>query len=219
MKKLVVLCYLFFCGNAYGFSDPKTWNKKKDTTIRLATDLIANREKFSSKCYKDGHGWSIGYGDFYFCDDSIKVLRKKHILLRYVSDDIVRKQVVMSNEQAKWKLKKYVIEIYDRLETKQYNGKYIMDKLDEKELIGIIDNIYTRGETNFYKSNLWNIHVKEYIKTSKINCLSIAHEFFKQSKKNNGVLARRLVELQDFTYRSCSYDVKFLMSALKQYKS
>ena len=216
----IVFSLYFLCqaNKCFAYSHPSTWDKKKETVIRLATDFIANREKFSDKCYKDGHGYSAGYGDFAWCDDTMKVLRWKNPILKLRSDDYVRKQVRITKDQAKWRLKKFVITVYDNLENRNFYDVNVVNYLDEKELIALIDNAYTRGETNFYKDPLWHKIVKRYIDTGKMNCVETAHIVLKQSKRNNGVLARRLVELQDFTHRNCAYDVKFLVSVLKQYK-
>ena len=153
-----------------------------------------------------------------------KLLRWKYPLLKLRTDDYVRKLVRITKEQAKWRLKKFVIMVYDNLERKSFGGLSVVDILDEKELSALIDNIYTRGETYFYGDLLWNDTVKTYILTRKISCIKTAHIFLKQALRaskpqRDGVLARRLVELLDFTYKNCVYDVKFLEATLKKYKS
>jgi hypothetical protein len=228
-KIIKLLIFTLYCSGQNSlaltatYSDPKTWDKKKLTVINLSTDFIANRERFSSTCYKDGHGWSAGYGDFSWCDEAMQVLRWKHSYLKLYPDAFVRKQVRITKEQAKWRLKKFVIIVYDNLEKKVVNGKRVVDYLDEKELVALIDNIYTRGETLFYKDPLWISTVATYVKINKIDCIKTAHVFLNQSKnakgaQRQGVLARRLVELLDFTHKSCAYDIKFLEKMFKKYQ-
>ena len=110
---VLILVVSFLCQDdrCFAYSDPTTWSTKKETVIRLAVDFIANREAFSEKCYKDGHGYSAGYGDFHWCDDSIKVLRWKNYVLKFQSDSQVRKKVKITKEQARWRLKKFVINV------------------------------------------------------------------------------------------------------------
>jgi hypothetical protein len=225
IKKGIFISALFICSSnkSFAYSDPWTWSNKKTTDINLVTDFVAKREHYSEKCYKDGHGWSAGFGDFSWCDESIKVLRWKNPLLRLRSDDYVRTLVRMPRDIAKWRLRKYVIEVYDKLEKIFVNGKRVTDVLDAKEILSLVDNSYTRGATRFYNDPLWEVHVKEYIRTGKMNCISVAHAFLKQStyskkSQRNGVLARRFAEMMDFTHRSCSYDVKFLLAILNQYR-
>lgn len=204
---------------AFAFENPNLWSNKKEIVVRLSTKLISNREKFVNKCYKDGHGWSIGYGDFYYCNDAVKVIKWKYPHLKNANDEYVRSLVRIDKKTAQWRLKKFVITVYENLEKQHINNNFVVDILDEKELIALIDNIYTRGETNFYKDLLWQSTIKDYVITGKMNCIKTAHVFLKQSKKNNGVLARRLVELLDFTHGHCSYDIKFLIKMLIQYRS
>ena len=220
---LFILIFLINSKNLLAYSEPSTWSTKKSIRLNLMIDFIANRERFSDRWYIDGHGWSAGYGDFSWCDESMRVLRWKNPLLRILSDDYVRSLVRITKDQAKWRLKKFVIALYDTLEKFEINGITIVDYLDEKEMLSLVDNAYTRGETRFYKDPLWKNIVYEYVNTGKMDCHKVAHTFLKQSKnakkvQRNGVLARRLVELLDFTHRSCSYDIKFLLSILKMYR-
>lgn len=226
MKKggfiIMGLFCLFLNKNLFAYSDPSTWSVKKTIRINLYTDFIAKRERYSEKCYLDGGSYSAGFGDASWCEQSMKVLRHKNPFLKLRSDEYVRSLVRIPMPIAKWRLKKFIIEIYDRLETYTLSNRKVVDILDEKELLSLIDNIYTRGETRFYKSDLWNDFVINYIKTGKMDCIKIAHAFLSQSKNTNkrqraGVVARRFVEMLDFTHRSCVYDVKFLQAVLNKY--
>ena len=224
MKKGLILCIMLCCissiANAY--SKPETWSAKKTIEIDLATEFIAARESYSSKCYKDGHGWSAGYGDFHWCDQYIKVLRWKYPILKLKSDDYVRSLVKMPKDIAKWRLKKFIIEVYDTLDRMHVNNQKITDILDSKRMLSLIDNAYTRGETRFYKDPLWQDIVINYAKTKQIDCVKVAHAFLKQSQyakksQRNGVLSRRFSEMMDFTH-TCVFDVNFLITVLKKYK-
>ena len=221
---LMLFFYLFYSIKAFSYSDPQNWSYKKQSDINLITDFIAEREKYSETCYKDGHGWSVGFGDFALCELSIKVLRWQHKHLKNKSDDYVRSLVKISKPVAKWRLKIYIIKCYENLEKIEINGKSVTDILDSKQILSLIDNIYTRGETKFYKDELWLEYVKPYLTKNKINCVKVAHAFLKQSqysytKQRDGVLSRRLYELLDFTHKSCTYDVKFLVNTLQHYRT
>jgi|LauGreDrversion4_2_1035121.scaffolds.fasta_scaffold22766_5 hypothetical protein len=224
LQKNIIIILLSLCLErlSIAYSEPTNWLFKKKNDIDLITDFIAKRENYSAKCYKDGHGWSVGFGDFSLCNDSIRVLKWQYKHLKNKSDDYVRSLVRIDKAVAKWRLKKFVIECYDNLEKIIINGVSTVNILDSKEILALIDNMYTRGETKFYKDDLWVIHVINYAKNKQINCVKIAHAFLKQSQysqktQRNGVLARRLSELLDFTHRNCVYDVKFLITILNKY--
>lgn len=221
---LILILFLFHSIEAFSYSDPQNWSYKKQFEIDLITNFIAEREQYSETCYKDGHGWSVGFGDFALCELSMKVLRWKHKHLKEQSDDYVRSLVKVDKAVAKWRLRLYIITCYENLEKITINGKSVTDILDSKQILSLIDNMYTRGETKFYKDELWLVHVKPYLINNKINCVKIAHAFLKQSqysclKQRDGVLSRRLYELLDFTHKSCTYDVKFLINILQNYRT
>lgn len=224
-KKYVIflIISLVLQKNALSYSDSVSWTAKKTIEIDLITNFIANRESYSQVCYRDGNGWSVGFGDYALCSDSIKVLKWQHAHLKQKSDDYVRNLIKIDKKVAKWRLKKFIISCYERLEKIKVDENLVIDILDIKQITSIIDNMYTRGETRFYKGDLWLNFIIPYVSTKKINCVKASHAFLSESKnaikrQRNGVLARRLVELLDFTHKSCVYDTKFLITTLNKYQ-
>ena len=195
--------------SCFAYSDPKTWDKKKENTIKFAINFIANREKFVDHCYVDASGWSAGYGDFTWCQESINNIRKQNILLKYISDNILRKQVKITKEQARWRLKKFIINVYDKLESKIDLTNY-----DEIEIMSLIDFIYTIGETKFYnKTTLYKILQDKNLIFDNKTCIRIRNNFLEWSKmkkdgkmiKAIGVENRRKSEYEFFLYRKCVF--------------
>lgn len=205
----------------FAYSQPETWNQKKANVIRLSTDFIANRESFSATCYKDGisadkkQKWSLGFGTAQtvtkenWCDANIKRLRYENKIYRYLSDDIVRKKVIVSVAVAKWKVKEFVIVIYDNLEKHD-----LVDNLDEIQLVGLVSFIYTIGETAFYnKTSLYKLHLKQKKDIKRNQCVTIRKMFLDWSKVrtkegfkySKGAKNRREVEMFMFTHRNCVF--------------
>lgn len=229
MKKfsvfLMVVYYSTTISLSYGYSDPTTWSKKKETVINLTTDFIANREKFSPTCYKDGYDprnkkwkYSLGYGTAQtvkkenWCDAHIKKLKQENKFLALMPDALVRRKVVVNEKVARWKVKEFVISIYDNLE-KPLNGQ-IPSTLDEIELVAVISFVYTIGETAFYtKSSLFKEHLPSYVKTKKMRCLAVRRALLDWSKvkttkglvESKGAYNRREVEMTMFTHRNCVF--------------
>jgi GH24 family phage-related lysozyme (muramidase) len=205
------------------YSNPNTWDQKKGSVIRLATDFIANRESFSATCYKDGvsndkhktQRWSLGFGTAQtvtkenWCDSNIKRLRYENKLYRFLPDDVVRKKVVVSVAVAKWKVKEFVIVIYDNLEKRN-----LVNHLDEIQLVGLVSFIYTIGETAFYKkTSLYQLHLIDKKDIKKSQCIAIRKMFLDWSQvrtkkgfaQSKGAKNRREVEMYMFTHKSCVF--------------
>jgi GH24 family phage-related lysozyme (muramidase) len=209
MRSLLFIFLLIKSNICFSYSDPKTWDPKKSKSIEFSMNLIMNREKFVPYCYSDASGWSAGWGDYTWCEETIKNMRFKNPLLKYIPDEILRKQVKITKEQAKWRLKKFVINVYDKLETMIDLTNY-----DEIEIAGLIDFIYTIGETKFYnKTTLFKILQDKNLIFDIKTCVRIRNNFLEWSKmKKNGkyiiakgVENRRHTEYEFFLYRKCVF--------------
>ena len=208
-KVLCITIFLLKVNNLFAYSEPDTWDNKKAKTIEFSINLIMNREKFVPHCYKDNEGWSAGWGDYHWCNETIQNMRYTNPILKYISDDILRKKVKITQEQARWRLKKFVINVYDKLETKLDLRLY-----DEIEITGLIDFIYTIGETRFYKkTTLFKILKDDNLTFDNKTCIRIRNNFLEWSKMKKdgkyvvakGVQNRRHTEYEFFLYKKCVF--------------
>lgn len=211
MKVILFILLFLHSKVCYCYSDPSTWDTKKTNSIKYLVNFIANREKFVEYCYRDGDGFSIGWGDFSWCQESIDNMKFKNPLLKLIPDDILRKKVRITEAQARWRLKKFVINVYDKLE------KMIdINQFDEIELTGLIDFIYTIGETKFYNKTTLVKLIRSFSAELKYNtktCLQFRKAFLDWSKMKKdgklilakGVENRRKSEVEFFLYKKCVF--------------
>jgi len=211
-KIILLIIIIFFDKNCFGFQNERHWTEKKRLTIDKAVELITVREEFVGFCYKDAYGYSIGYGDFHWCDLKLKEMRFLNKSLINVPDIILLKKIKQTEAIARWRAKKYVIEIYENLEKKDIDIHF-----DDIELTALISFIYSIGEKKFYKeSSLYNIYIKGLLNDNyKFNCIKLRKMFIdwskiKECKKcklktSKGVYNRRITESILFLYRKCAF--------------
>ncbi len=196
-----IIITTYFTVNTFAYSDPSTWDQLKSDTIDLSMEIIADQEKFIPYCYKDGKGYSIGYGDHRFCWERLQLLYAKNPYLRLIPDTQALKYVTITKSEAKWRMKKHIIELYDKLETKMNIELY-----DYVQLTGLISFIYSIGETKFYKSNVFRL-----IQHNKASCGYIKYSVMEWNRVyingkhriSKGLIERRILESNLITGNMC----------------
>lgn len=196
-----IIITTYFTVNIFAYSDPSTWDQLKSDTIDLSMEIIADQEKFIPYCYKDGKGYSIGYGDHRFCWERLQLLYAKNPYLRLVSESRAMQFVTITKDQARWRMRKHIIELYDRLET-----KIDVDMYDYVQLTGLLSFIYSTGETKFYKSRLFKL-----IRHNKATCGYIKYTMMQWDKTyihgklriSKGLQKRRELESNLFIQNRC----------------
>lgn len=220
--RIFILIYLFcsLISNAYD----------RENVLNLALNKVVKRERFVDHCYKDSHGHSIGYGDFHYCGRAIKdlknqILRKNPTLEHLTSDERLREYVKIDEDVALWLAKSYLRDALSTMEKKRFVNKQVVKYLNDEQIAELLDNYYTRSPKLFYKSDLWNVHIKNIVinNKKKLNwkeCHGIVDAFLSQGKNNKGVLARRFDEAKFFTDKACqTLDINFQIDILKKYST
>lgn len=156
------------------YSKTKKPLKLSDKELLIKTcNFIADHESFSSKRYKDGLGYSIGFGHKLHPNENLDKISLKQAIILLENDVILTHKVI---------------------------HQYVKVILTDEQKIAVSSFIYNVGRSAFINSTLLKeLNNGNYNKVEK----EFTKWIYSNGKKLNGLINRRNIEIEMFNKNIC----------------